>query len=178
MADPAVVSVVATGTVGVLGAAFGALNPWFTRKSQVEERLEGRRNDFRAVLDEAAGVLGKAVGTVEQVSVILSSEGFATWDSHVADSLVDDVRAVRAHSARLGVRLGPSDPIYDRYNRALRALAILQASLSNPRIAREYAERLDAPSIENWILTCQHETIENYAAFQASASARMGVPEG
>ena len=54
VADVAVISVVASGTVGILGAASGFYGQRVTLHNEREQRQEGRRDDLRAVLDEAA----------------------------------------------------------------------------------------------------------------------------
>jgi hypothetical protein len=151
MADTAMVSVIASGTVGALGA----LTPWFGRKNEQDKRAEERRNDFRVVLDEASQVLAKALGHLPQ-------------DTHedpdlpqLATRLSEDIAEVRAHSARLGVRVGARQDVNRIYSSALVTLvSVLRA-----------ARRRDPGQV----YAATYRVQELYAGFQDAASERVGV---
>lgn len=156
MADAAIVSVIASGTVGVFGAALGALGPWFSRKNERDKRAEERRNDLRIVLDEAAQVLASVLSRLP-----VGSDAEQTDLQRFARELSAAITGVRAHSARLGVRVGSRGDVYLIYDMALETLVRTQwLSQANDR---------------RGVLSSAGAVRELYAQFQDAASARAGV---
>ena len=97
MADVAIISVISSGVVGVLGTASAVYGQCNTLQNEREKRIEARRDDLRGVLDEAAtfamGFL-RPFGDAEATTGKGSSEIF---------ELAADFHKVQA---RVGIRLG------------------------------------------------------------------------
>jgi hypothetical protein len=144
VADVAVISVISSGVVGVLGAVGGFYAQRVTLANERAKRLEARRDDLRGVLDDAA-----KVGT-------LLSSFIASPDLEPSEGLRHSLRSIETmhsaadeHLARLGVRVGPDDAAFLSYYAFTRALNDLR-----PTVVRGL-EFLDAASskLENVDLT-------------------------
>jgi hypothetical protein len=125
MADTALVSVVISGAVGVLGLGVAALGQ--RRMAQTEElklraataeeqqkRREARRDDLRQVIDDAAK-------TAMSIRVAASAEELGDRQAAVQE-IRDVVLGAHEHLARIGVRVGPDHELYTRYQDVAAAL--------------------------------------------------------
>jgi hypothetical protein len=119
MADPAVLSVIFTGTVGVMGAATAATGNWLTARNEERKRQEARREDLRDVLDEAAK--SAMIGHRSVAPDLTCRE--------MADLLRDAQNAATDQLARIGVRRGPDAPLYREYERIELRLARLEEAM-------------------------------------------------
>lgn len=118
MADPVLIAsvtgIVVSGVVGPAATAWAARRA--ARKQFVRDQATKRRDDLRALFDEAATVLG--VGPIRLRE---------TWEAQNAGGeLSDELRAwpdrVYIIGQRLQLRLGLGDPIVTRYNAVREAL--------------------------------------------------------
>jgi hypothetical protein len=108
LADPAVLSVIFTGTVGVLGAATAAAGHLVTLRNEDHKRREARREDVRSVLDDAAAI------ALRSEHELTPAQTFR----EISDRISEDRAAIATQLGRLGVRVGPSHAVYrhlDRY---------------------------------------------------------------
>jgi hypothetical protein len=106
VADVAVLSVISTGVVGVLGAATALYGQRASFVTEREKRREARREDLRGVLDGAAAEANAfrrplADDEATQGSILVQIE-------KLVPELVD-------YQARIGVRLGTQSPVYLRF---------------------------------------------------------------
>lgn len=121
MADVAVISVVSSGVVGLLGAASGIYAQRVTLRNERAKRLESRREHLRTVLSEAATVAMDAepsTGAPEQ--------------SVRALALLVDAQAgpLSQQLARIGVLLGPDSQVFTTYEQIRHCAAVLELVLS------------------------------------------------
>ncbi|MFZ0087902.1 MAG: hypothetical protein WAL63_00240 [Solirubrobacteraceae bacterium] len=120
MADVALISVITSGTVGVLGAVSGFYAQRVALHTEKSRRLEARREDLRSILSEAGGV---AMGCNPAAS---------SWDSRMRENavLMDKVTAdMQLHRARLGVRVGPSSRAFVTYQLLEERIHVLENAL-------------------------------------------------
>jgi len=106
MPDVAVVSVVSSGLVGLLGAFGGFYAQRVTLANERCKRLEERRADLRAALAAAATAAMTANRPIEA-------------DCSVSDSATEyllRIDAMEPHLGQLGIRLGPRSPAYQTYS--------------------------------------------------------------
>jgi hypothetical protein len=119
VADPAILSVVFTGTVGVLGAATATTGHFVTLRNEERKRREARREDLRAVLDDA-------------VKLAMEFERSFDEEQTVGDLLKHlNVLVTRGpvQLGRIGVRLGPDSDEYGAYARFVEAVTAVGAGL-------------------------------------------------
>ena len=109
VADVALISVIASGTVGVLGAAGAFYAQRVSLTIDRHRRHEARLEDLRSILDHAAQAAMK-------LNVPLEAADDRPIRSYAP--AVDQVqREVETHLARIGVRVGPESRVYTEFAR-------------------------------------------------------------
>jgi len=116
VADVAVISVVSTGVVGVLGAATAMYGQRTTFASEQEKRREARRDDLRGVLDGAAA---EAIAYQRPLRDDEAPQGT------ILVQIEQLVPELVKHQARIGVRLGTQNAVYLRFSEVVAATARL-----------------------------------------------------
>lgn len=120
MADVALISVISSGAVGVLGGMSGFYGQRVTLHNARAQRMEARRDDLRAVLTEAADAAMRWTRPAEALDTAVRER------AAVIDAVTTDMQR---HLANLGVRLGTGSPAYSAYQRLQRAMFALEDSL-------------------------------------------------
>jgi hypothetical protein len=169
MADIAVISVVSSGIVGVLGAAGGVYAQRVTLRVDERKRLEERRSDLRTVLDQAA-VVGMSV--LDAFEVRGDEPGLPALKNAIAE--VKRVSsAIVQQRARLGVRVGPGSALYREYAAFADAVAAVTASLQSLERAASGQEDVAEPRSE--AVTAARTAREAFGRFLAQAAGLAGL---
>jgi hypothetical protein len=139
MADAAVLSVIFSGAVGLTGLAVAAygqrrlaeterLKLSATHGEEQRKRLEARREDLLAILDEAAK-------TAMSIRVAASAEELGNQRAAVQE-VRNVVLGAHEQLARLGVRVGPDHELYACYQDVAGALDDWRAARAQLRGAK------------------------------------------
>jgi hypothetical protein len=169
VADVAVISVISTGVVGVLGAATAMYGQRTTFATERERRREARRDDLRAVLDGAAAEANAfrrplADDEATQGSILVQIE-------KLVPELVD-------YQARIGVRLGTQNAIYLSFSEVVAAtgnLATKVAALPSELTMDEAAASEDAQPAWERAESANDDLNACIEAFFNAASELIGV---
>jgi hypothetical protein len=135
VADVAVISVISSGVVGVLGAATGLYGQSLTFVTERDKRREARRDDLRSVLDQAAE------------AVTMFQKAFSRDQEPKVGEIAQSVQGVlpelsRCH-ARIGVRVGTESAVFKSYENLADGFARLHVCLAELRQDVTFVE-LDA----------------------------------
>jgi hypothetical protein len=173
MADVAVISVIASGAVGVLGAAGGFYAQRVTLRNEDAKRVEARRDHLRNVLSQAAATAMGADIPVDRPVRELA----AMMDKVVVDMSIE--------GSRIGVLVGPKASVYVEYMKLQAAVSALEFALRTapPEVtpeaygAREHSgldENLRAAVISlDEVVVGVHDALE---MFLTSAAALLASP--
>jgi hypothetical protein len=108
MADVAVISVISSAVVGILGAASGLYGQRMTLGSEREKRLEARRDDLRSCLDDAAAT-----------AIAFLRPFFADPEvtlGTISGELEKLLPELGRHQARIGVRVGTGNAVASQFD--------------------------------------------------------------
>jgi hypothetical protein len=150
MADVALLSVVSSGVVGVLGGATGIYGQRVSLRNETSKRLEARRDDLRTILSDAAAVAMGANPPSGQRDLDLRELAAAL------DTVASEMELQRA---RLGVRVGPRSSVFLAYRELELEIINLEAviweapsgltvhGIRNPDVGLDENERAAAEAI-------------------------------
>lgn len=106
IADVALISVIATGTVGVLGSAGAVYAQQVSLKINERQRRDSWHEDLRGVLDDASQLAAMTRVSTSQAPT------FGDVVSHYDKAWAD----ISKQLGRLGIRLGPDSEVYKQYD--------------------------------------------------------------
>jgi hypothetical protein len=169
VADVAVISVISTGVVGILGAATAMYGQRTTFATEREKRREARRDDLRGVLD------GAAADAIAYQRPLADDE--ATQGSILVQIEQLGPELVK-HQARIGVRLGTQSAVYLRYYEVVAATGTLAnkvAALPSELTMDETAASEDARPAWERAKSATDDLNARIEAFFNAASELVGV---
>jgi hypothetical protein len=176
VADPAALSVVFTGTVGILGAATAATGHFVTLRNEDRKRQEGRREDLRVALDDAARLAMEIDQAFEEDQTVVDVLKYlATLRSRLP-----------IQQGPIGVRLGPDSDEYKAYARFVEAVAAVDSAFEQlPRDALITPDGITAATRQlgfqkgSEVVTALNTSTSDAKAalneFMAAAHARVGA---
>ena len=169
VADVAVISVVSSGVVGVLGAATAMYGQRMTSVTEREKRLEARRDDLRSVIDGAAEA---AMAFVREM-LAGDERTLGVMAQRIEGSLPELAR----HQARVGVRVGTESDVYTSYDKLASAIDDLRGTLFRSPLATmtlAEANRQPGDALEE-AASAMDKVDEANDAFLDASSKEIGV---
>lgn len=169
VADVALISVITSGTVGVLGAAGAIYGQRVSIRLDKSKRQDAWRDDIRSVLDDAA----KCAMVFNLPTNTESRAGDVAFE-------LENLRVeMEKQLGRLGVRLGPEATVYQTYAEirdAVQSLADATSDLPSDTILnalKDHAQALQEP-IEQAVqaLTDMETAIQQFLAAAAELTGR------
>jgi hypothetical protein len=172
-------SVITTGVVSVVvGVGAPALSERFTRRRELWSAREARVAELRSVLDEAA-IAARDARYALPGARLFTDQGTLLGDDAdrgLAYEKQLDVAAGELHRAvamlaRLGVRLGASDPIFLSYKTVLQRLEDVHGAVRRIKAGELESEQSIAETIGNALFAVERAM----DSFFEAASARIHV---
>jgi hypothetical protein len=169
VADVAAISVISSATVGVLGVLGTIYGQRVTLRNEDAKRQEARRDDLRAVLDDAAKAavsftqnIRFATATVESFAGQIETAGYE----------------MTAQLARLGVRIGPDAEVfaaYDAASRAMERLWLLTSELPSDTVISAVTDDPAVPTRFHAIFEAETALSQATERFLTASSRLVGA---